>query len=746
MRRKAGRKKKRFWKPIALGFVIMYLVTMGLVTWMVKGRFVQEYLQECETLVSSLLDNAFSIAEAAQEDGADEAKSQNYLNLANMFFRTIDEAYLQFSVAFYDKEKNLLAKSSDSVNGGVVSSSDDAASTPYLIDDFLSYEEKEELAAFYWKSFQESAGSDYTVPEKYRIYFRSSPDGQALAALYVQQITWEEGYGEPPYYVNPLDETVHSITMSRIDYATGQETGEEISYHETDSKIVWEWTNPDISDTQRKKGRLQSTSLDFPYLKSSYESWRRWSRSKYLQGFPEEGSFDWESGLEYPVFQTESDSFYYRGRFPVKVGFIGDPDVYLEVRMEAQPWLAAMDYMKYIYLAGFILTLTCMTSIIYVLNKTYDRQMLLEETRRDFTNAMAHELKTPLGIIRNFAENLFEHNMEEKRDYYISQIIGQTEEMDHLVAEMIEVSKLESEEMVLKKETVSFSKLIHQQADRFEPMIREKNLLLRYEEKSDFQVEGDVEYLARAIWNLLSNAVDYNVPDGNIFMKIDCNLCTIENSGVPMNEEQLAHAFDLFYTSSKSRSGKEKHMGMGLFLAKKILELHGLSLALENTGNGIRAVIRRKGVSGKEKPALPITYKKIFIILLIALFLVFSGWNLISDPGTEQAAELEGVSFPEPEADSDKRNEYRKEAMEKRLQDTIRLMAENTGEVVYPLVSIQNLDTEDHTECTASVILYLEQGHEISDELRKAVKKLIIGSIEGISLDNISITVQNTEE
>lgn len=213
-----------------------------------------------------------------------------------------------------------------------------------------------------------------------------------------------------------------------------------------------------------------------------------------------------------------------------------------------------------------------------------------------------------------------------------------------------------------------------------------------------------------------------------------------------MNEEQLAHAFDLFYTSSKSRSGKEKHMGMGLFLAKKILELHGLSLALENTGNGIRAVIRRKGVSGKEKPALPITYKKIFIILLIALFLVFSGWNLISDPGTEQAAELEGVSFPEPEADSDKRNEYRKEAMEKRLQDTIRLMAENTGEVVYPLVSIQNLDTEDHTECTASVILYLEQGHEISDELRKAVKKLIIGSIEGISLDNISITVQNTEE
>ena len=59
-------------------------------------------------------------------------------------------------------------------------------------------------------------------------------------------------------------------------------------------------------------------------------------------------------------------------------------------------------------------------------------------------------------IIRNFAENLAEHNLEEKRDYYLSQIIRQTEEMDRLVVEMIELSKLDSEEFALKKEEVSF--------------------------------------------------------------------------------------------------------------------------------------------------------------------------------------------------------------------------------------------------------------------------------------------------
>lgn len=261
--------------------------------------------------------------------------------------------------------------------------------------------------------------------------------------------------------------------------------------------------------------------------------------------------------------------------------------------MEGTPWLAAMDYMKYIYLAGLVMTLACMAKVIYVFHQTSKKQAALEETRRDFINAMAHELKTPLGIIRNFVENLKEHNMEEKRDYYLTQIIGQTEEMDDLVTEMIGISKLDSQKLELRKEKVSFSALIREQMDRFQPMLREKNIQVRYEDQVDFVAEGDREYLARAVWNLLSNAVDYNIPGGSILARVEGDRCVIENTGFPMNEEQLAHAFDLFYTEDHSRSGKDRHMGMGLFLAKKILTLHGMELALENTGDGVRAVIRK---------------------------------------------------------------------------------------------------------------------------------------------------------
>lgn len=209
------------------------------------------------------------------------------------------------------------------------------------------------------------------------------------------------------------------------------------------------------------------------------------------------------------------------------------------------------------------------------------------------TNAMAHELKTPLGIIRNFAENLAEHNLEEKRDYYLSQIIGQTEEMDRLVVEMIELSKLDSEEFALKKEEVSFLDLVREQVEKFGPVIKEKNICVQYEGKEDFRVKGDREYLSRAVWNLVCNAVDYNVLGGRITVEMGKEQCVIENTGKFLTEEELLHAFDLFYMGDKSRGKRQGHLGMGLFLTKKILGLHGLEILLGNGKEGVRATVKQ---------------------------------------------------------------------------------------------------------------------------------------------------------
>lgn len=637
-----NRRKKRFRKPVAAVFFALYLVTMGLTTLLVKQKFQDEYIRAFEEVATSIhrkaTDQEYSMEEdmpagedfaesgessgeanTLEEDGMPEEdmpegnmpeedgmpgeagdgaewedgqRQEYYKCLVNEYFWSTTNPQSNIAVAVYDKEQNLIANSCDAIGDSMFSTDTWGIKTgPFSLDDYLTFEQKEELAEYYWKGIQSAQNN---IPDKYRTLIRTSSDGKELYDIFVQELTWEEGEeANEKQYKDPLTGSIiHSSVGLEVDYATGEEYGTERMFHMTDSKVVWEWQNPDISKAQRESGRIQDEIPVLPFM-PSYERWHRWSSSEYLHSFPNPGEFPEGEKSEYPNIYSESGGLLFQCKYNLKVGFADDPYVYMEIRMEERPWVDAFEYMKYLYLAGLLLTVVCLFVVSHTFDQTYARQMALEETRRDITNAMAHELKTPLGIIRNFAENLMEHNMEEKRDYYLTRIIGQTEEMDSLVVEMIEISKLDSEELSLKKETVSFGELIRAEMQKFAPMIDEKNIQVQYQEEADFLVEGDREYLAKAVWNLVSNAVDYNVPDGRILVRTEAGMCMIENTGKTMEEEQLLHAFDLFYTGNKNRGKKEKHLGLGLFLVKKILGLHGIGVTIENMDDGIRAVVKK---------------------------------------------------------------------------------------------------------------------------------------------------------
>lgn len=633
------RKKKGFWKPTAAGFAVMYLATMGLATGLVKERFVQEDELRLESAASAILDRAGekefsmeqemtdeqeildgqkSLQEQEDSDRQEDAWSREkrksfYQDLANNSFWRVNSEYMQISIAAYDEHKDLLAKSRDEIGSYAVSTTG-REEWYFALDDYLSSEEKEVLAKYQAEDIQYCLQKP-DVSEKYRFSIRVSPDVKELWEIYVQEIVWEEDKEEErekeaggesgdeeedgeDAYMDPLTGGYHFMSGKFVvDYASGEEMEGARNFHEVSGEVVWKWTNPNVDKEKLEEGEIVHTELTLPYLNlyfaGTLDQWQRWRNSNYLQGFKEQGEFVWEEGTEAPPLMIEEDGICRRGKMQLQVGMMGSPFAYLEIRMESRPWLAAVDYMKYVYLVGAVLTAACMLAVIGMMNKVYARQAALEETRRDFTNAMAHELKTPLGVIRNFAENLLEYHKEEKRDYYLSQIIGQTEEMDRLVGEMIEVSKLDSEKLVLAKEEVSFLALLQEELERFAPMIEEKKIQVEFPvQKEDFLVQGDRNYLAKAVWNLLVNAVDYNREGGKIFIQVDKEQCVIENSGEAMGEEALLHAFDLFYTSDKSRTGKDGHMGMGLYLAKKILELHHLKLVLSNVEGGVRVVIK----------------------------------------------------------------------------------------------------------------------------------------------------------
>ncbi len=594
-------KKKGFWKPVALGFGMVYVLTMGLATWLVKEKFTEDYDRRFQEAAIYVMGRISDKEFAMEEEGwsSEDSRRYFYQTEANDCLWRIGSDELQISVGFYDREGHLLARTRNEVGGGhvVYEGSKIRELVSYRLEDYLSAGEVEELAGYLW---EEACLRSPEFPGKYRFSIRTSPDEKGeLWEIYVQEITWteEKDMGEERYE-DPLRGGYHSIeTNVMVDYETGEETGEPKEFYETDSRIVWQWTNPSVDARTVKNGIVSNTYAGLPYLNAytgSLNSWKRWNSSPYLQDFPEYEEFSWEGVVEEPPLVIDSDGLWYRGNYKLQVGMIGDPFCYMVIRMESLPWLEAVKYMKYVYLAGLVMTAACMVKIVWAFKKTYEKQAALEETRRDFTNAMAHELKTPLAVIRNFAENLMEHTMEEKREYYLTQIIGQTEEMDRLVEKMIEVSKLDSQELVLGEEPVALGEVFREQAARFEPMIQAKGLSVEMETEEDFLVKGDREYLEKAVWNLLCNAVDYNVAGGRIKVRIEKDRCVVENTGNAMTGEDMEHAFDLFYSGDKSRNRKDRHMGMGLFLTRKILGLHNLELTLENLEDGVRVVIRRQ--------------------------------------------------------------------------------------------------------------------------------------------------------
>ena len=219
--------------------------------------------------------------------------------------------------------------------------------------------------------------------------------------------------------------------------------------------------NPDVPEEQQDPTTYQGPSfLWFPAGEAGYKAWEKWENSAYLQQFP--GHMD-ENQLREEVSREGC-------RRERKIFFSlqqeNGPTYLLTIRSESHPWKAAVDQLKYVYFISFLFVAGCGIFTLRVLEKTYSQRARMEEQRKDFMNVMAHEIKTPLGVIRGFSENLRENPHSEKRDYYLSQMIRQTEEIDTLVKDMITVTRMDWEQLEIKKTPVSLGEVLNRERKR----------------------------------------------------------------------------------------------------------------------------------------------------------------------------------------------------------------------------------------------------------------------------------------
>lgn len=216
---------------------------------------------------------------------------------------------------------------------------------------------------------------------------------------------------------------------------------------------------------------------------------------------------------------------------------------------------------------------------------------------RAFFSAASHELKTPVTILKGQLSGMLEGiDVYQDRDKYLLRSLQVTGRMEHLIQEMLSISRMETGAATVKQESLELSALIERQLDFVKELIEQRGQRLAIQLNPEITVTGDASLLGKAIGNLLSNAILYS-PDG-AEIRVWCGIrrdkpaFTIENTGVHIQDDALPHLFEAFYREEDSRNRSTGGSGLGLYLVRMILERHHASCTIENTEDGVRATVQ----------------------------------------------------------------------------------------------------------------------------------------------------------
>jgi len=247
------------------------------------------------------------------------------------------------------------------------------------------------------------------------------------------------------------------------------------------------------------------------------------------------------------------------------------------------PWLAAIRDMKPVYIMISLVSLVCIIFVSKNTLDTYDRQTKLEDTKSSFIAAMAHDLKTPLTVIRGYSENMLD-NGDIKNKESLQKIINKTDEVNDMVSKMLEISKLDSGSFEVERKELILNDILKKAIDNYSQAAEERSLSFHLKEKDSFKMVGDENLLEKLFSNLIDNAVSYGKEGSEIAIDIDRDKISICNEADPIKEEKLKNIFEV-------KSGSNGHHGFGLYFAKKVADIHGLQLSIGNVNKGVRTVL-----------------------------------------------------------------------------------------------------------------------------------------------------------
>jgi signal transduction histidine kinase len=219
------------------------------------------------------------------------------------------------------------------------------------------------------------------------------------------------------------------------------------------------------------------------------------------------------------------------------------------------------------------------------------RELQRQETvRRDLVANVSHDLRTPLASLRGYLETLMikgDSLPPEEQKMYLAIATQQTERLARLVAELFELAKLEAKDVSVQTESFPVSELIQDVVQKFELDAHRRQLAIRARVEGDLPfVTADIALVERVLQNLIDNALSHTPAGGSVTVTARARereiAITVADTGSGISKDHLPHIFERLYRADKSRDSRSGGAGLGLAIARQIVELHGGRIAVES--------------------------------------------------------------------------------------------------------------------------------------------------------------------
>jgi len=215
-----------------------------------------------------------------------------------------------------------------------------------------------------------------------------------------------------------------------------------------------------------------------------------------------------------------------------------------------------------------------------------------ERMRTDFVSNVSHELRTPLTAVKGLVETLRDGAVDDRqvRDRFLATIEDETDRLIRLVNDLLVLSKADSQALKLKQEPLDVRDLVERSVHKLAPQVEEKGILVEVGASEEPQwVLADADRIEQVLVNLLDNAIKYSPEEGRITVAIDEGSpspglvsVAVRDEGVGIPTEDLPRVFERFYRVDRARSRDGGGSGLGLSIAKAIVEAHGGEITLRS--------------------------------------------------------------------------------------------------------------------------------------------------------------------